>query len=62
MSDQQPLLNPLNKVSFNDDDDDNNNGNKRQLSGNKYHLTKHSDKDTAIGILHMVSVFKRNKF
>jgi len=59
MSDQQPLLNPLNKVTFNDDDD---NGNKRQLSANKYHLTKHSDKDTAIGILHMVSVFKRNKF
>jgi hypothetical protein len=59
MSDQQPLLNPLNKVSFNDDDD---NGNKRQFSASKYHLTKHSDQDTAIGILHMVSVFKRNKF
>jgi hypothetical protein len=60
MSDQQPLLNPLNKVSFNDDDD--NNGNKRQLPANKHPLTKDSDKDTAIGILHMVSVFKRNKF
>jgi hypothetical protein len=35
MSDQQPLLNSSNNVSFNDD---NNNEENRQLSINKYHL------------------------
>ncbi len=85
MSDQQPLLNPSNKVSINDD-------NKGQLSAHKYDLTnkkfqendnefiifhslfdwrqwlnrrnddttKHSDKDTAVGIFQIVSVVKRN--